>query len=172
MVPIKGAKLEKFPFEQLNRVADLVYYDGPLLTLLGNDSGENYYFYYWCSVDDHYNRWLVFRVTEKQIRSYLTGQISLRYLILNPADNYYFLGDMDNDLEWQQVYLVMPENLPKSYLPRKEVPFNRELDDVSEEDWKILEQRFLTESSLMLGKPESRQSPPWVRSGVEEVSYA
>jgi len=144
---IKGSYLEKLPLEPLRIIADLVYYDGPLLTLLSSQSGENDYFYYWCDIDDRYNRWLVFRVTETQIKSYLQGQRSLREVIRHPMDNYYFVGDMDNQLNWQQVWLVMLSDLPSSYLPKEDSWFDKELDGINEEDWKILEQRFLTDSS-------------------------
>lgn len=144
---IKGCYLEKLPLEPLRIIADLVYYDGPLLTLLSNQTGENDYFYYWCDIDDQYNRWLVFRVTKTQIKSYLQGQRSLREVIRHPIDNYYFVGDMDNQLNWQQVWLVMPSDLPSSYLPKADSWFDKELDGINEEDWQILEQRFLTDFS-------------------------
>jgi hypothetical protein len=149
METIRGSQLSKFPLEPLNIVADLLYYDGPFLSLLEleHDSGESYYFYYWCNLDERYNRWLIFRVTQKQVTDYLTGKTSLRAIISHPIDHYYFLGDMDNDSEWQQLYLVMSADLPLSYWPKENSWFDRELSGVSEEDWQILEQRFLTDSS-------------------------
>lgn len=149
METIRGSQLSKFPLEPLNLVADLLYYDGPFLSLLESEHnfGESYYFYYWCNLDERYNRWLIFRVTRKQVTGYLTGRTTLREIITHPIEHYYFLGDMDDDSEWQQLYLVMPSDLPHSYWPKENSWFNRELSGVSEEDWNILEQRFLTAPS-------------------------
>jgi len=58
---IKGDKLETFPLD-LRAVADLIYCDGPLVSLF-ESHWEGYY----------YNRWLVFRISDIQITSYLLG---------------------------------------------------------------------------------------------------
>ncbi|EDN65617.1 hypothetical protein BGP_0795 [Beggiatoa sp. PS] len=63
MQEITGYLLEHFPLN-LRDIVDLIYFDGPLLTLFENEYGDSY-LYYWCDVDEQCNRWLVFRVTKK-----------------------------------------------------------------------------------------------------------
>jgi hypothetical protein len=174
MEAIRGSQLSEFPLEPLNVVADLLYYDGPFLSLLEleHDSGQSYYFYYWCNQDERYNRWLIFRVTQKQVTGYLTGKTTLREIVTRPTDHYYFLGDMDDDSEWQQLYLVMPLDLPHSYWPKENSWFNRELSGVNEEDWQILKQRFLTDSSVfaeIIARQFGKLEPLFNNTGKKQI---
>jgi hypothetical protein len=137
----KGFKLDQFPL-QLEHLADLIAFDGPLLSLFENHFGENY-FYYWCDVDQHYNRWLIFRVNYEQLRSYLTQQISLHDLTQNPVDGLVYCVDIDNEVQYQNIYLLRPTNLPDAYIPEKNsyYDFDTELD---EEERKVILDRILT----------------------------
>ena len=63
------------------------------------------------------NRWLVFRVTQKAFRFYLTQKLSLRELILNPVDGFLYSVELDEELHARQTYLVEPNNLPPKYIP-------------------------------------------------------
>jgi hypothetical protein len=115
MEKILGCQLTKFPLN-LKAIADLIYFDGPLLSMFENKYGD-VYFYYWCDGDENYNRWLVFRVAQKMLEEYIRAQISLDKLILSPADGFLYSLDIDDKLEAQNTCLIHPENLPDTYIP-------------------------------------------------------
>jgi hypothetical protein len=142
--------LDQLPIEPLIVIGDLINnHKGPLLSVLSKslfpnkDNDENYYFYYWCDVDDNCNRWLIIRVTKLQIKKYLQAQESLLNIILNPIDNYYFIVDRNIFAYDENIWLVMPYNLPKSYLPTTDSYYDKKLSGVNEEDWVYLQHRFL-----------------------------
>ncbi len=115
MEKILGCQLTKFPLN-LKAIADLIYFDGPLLSMFENKYGD-VYFYYWCDADKNYNRWLVFRVAKKMLEEYIRGQISLDKLILNPADGFLYSLDIDDKLEVKNTCLIHPEDLSGTYIP-------------------------------------------------------
>ncbi|CAD5954631.1 hypothetical protein PCC9214_02779 [Planktothrix tepida] len=135
---LNGCSLNKFPLH-LQYVADLIYFDGPLLSLFENQSGESY-LYCWSDVNAVYNRWLVFRVTKNSLQNYLQGQVSLRDLILNPVDGFHYAIDIDNDLEVKNTFWVLPENLPDSYVPEEDSYHDPSLlnPERGEEDIKLI----------------------------------
>lgn len=116
MEPVKGIKLNTFLLKKLRRIADLIYFDGPLLSHFKNEDGDSY-LYYWCDVDENYNRWLIFRVAEEELKQYLLGKISLREIILDPVDGFVYSADIDNDLQYHNVYIIQPADLPETYFP-------------------------------------------------------
>lgn len=109
---VEGINIPKFPLEDLTWIEDLIYLDGPLLSHFKSKSGNDY-LYYWCDVDENYNRWLVFEV--KNLNHYLAGRVSLHELITS-AD-ILFVVDIDDDLQYQNIRLVESESLPENYLP-------------------------------------------------------
>lgn len=111
MEKIKGLKNPQFSLEDLTHVTDLIYFDGPLLSHFKSKTGGDY-FYYWCDVDENYNRWLVFEV--ENLYQYLTGEVSLRELIedANPI----YIVDIDDDLQYHR-NIRLAGSLPESYLP-------------------------------------------------------
>jgi hypothetical protein len=115
MQDLVGYRLEHFPLN-LRDIVDLIYFEGPLLTLFENEYGDSY-LYYWCDVDEQCHRWLIFRVTQKTLRFYVTQKLSLRELILNPVDGFLYSLELDEELESRQTYLVQPKNLPPKYRP-------------------------------------------------------
>lgn len=100
----------------LRTVAHLEYHDGPLLSLLVNARDE-YFLYSWTDTDSRVNRWLLFRLTDKQALRFLTGQMALRDLILNPADDYVLVVDVDGQGRRTNVWQVAPADLPGDCLP-------------------------------------------------------
>ncbi len=150
MQSLTGNPLKTFPLH-LRDIVDLIYFDGPLLTLFENQYGD-YYLYHWCDVDQRCNRWLVFRVTQKFLRLYITQKLSLRELILNPVDGFLYALDLDDDLICQQVYLTSPNQLPDRYVPAVDSYYDfAKLDKTDteakllvlqriEEDWSELKQ--------------------------------
>ncbi|MBF0476826.1 MAG: hypothetical protein HQK59_13560, partial [Deltaproteobacteria bacterium] len=100
-------------------VAHLIYLDGPLLSLLKNDHNETYVMF-WCDADEQANRWLIFRITNHQLVRYLTQEVTLLHLLLNPPDGFLYLTDIDADSNYTSVSFVLPSALPEIYLPPEE----------------------------------------------------
>jgi len=115
MQTITGYQLDTFPL-QLRGIVDLIYFDGPLLTLFENEYGD-YYLYYWCDTDSDCHRWLVFRVTHHLLRFYVTQQRSLQELIIKPVDGFLYAIDLDDKLQGKNICLVHPNHLPQEYIP-------------------------------------------------------
>ena len=129
MEQLIGFKLSKFPLS-LRSIVNLEYFDGPLLSLFENEYGDSY-LYSWCDVDNLYNRWLVFRVAQPTLKLYIEGQVSLHELIVNPVDGFLYSLDIDNALQVKNTYLILPENLPKIYLPETDSCY--EMSDLNRE---------------------------------------
>ena len=127
MEEIKGTKLDKFPLKNLIKVADLIYFDGPLLSHFRSEYGDNY-LYYWFDANENFNRWLVFRVADKSLNDYLSGEVSLRELVENPWDGFVYLVDIDDDLGFHNLQMV--QDLPSSYLPKADSYFDRSLSEI------------------------------------------
>jgi hypothetical protein len=147
METLKGFRLDKFPL-QLEHLTDLIYFDGPLLSLFENRFGEHY-FYCWCDVDEHCHRWLVFRLSDEQLRNYLMQQISLRDLTLNPVEGLVYCLDIDNQVQYQNIYLLRPSNLPEAYIPDTESYYDLE-SELEEEQRKAILSRVLTAANAAI----------------------
>jgi len=123
--------MDKFPLN-LNFVSDLIYFEGSLLSLFKNETGD-IYLYYWCDADENYNRWMIFRLSKEKLKSYIFKKLSLNYLILSPIDGFVYIADIDDNLQYSNIYLVQPDKIPESYLPENDsfYDFESELDDDS-----------------------------------------
>jgi len=131
MEAVNTFSMDNFPL-RLTFVADLIYFDGPLLSLFKNESGDSY-LYYWCDVDDNYNRWIIFRLSKAKLKSYIFKKISLNSLILNPIDGFLYIADINDDLQYRNIFLSPPDKLPESYVPEEDsyYDFESELDEDS-----------------------------------------
>lgn len=115
MKAIKGFDIQ-FDFSSFKKIADLIYFEGPLLSHYVSSKGDDYLFY-WVDKDAQDNRWLVLRVSLSSLQKYMAKDMSLRELIDNPNDGYLYLVDVDNDIHYHDVKLVQPADLPEEYLP-------------------------------------------------------
>jgi hypothetical protein len=113
---VNGVNIQSLPIGGLNKVADLIYFDGPLLSLFRNEGGDSY-LYYWCDSNEILNRWLIFRVSDQSLNSYLSKKIPLRELLLNPSDGFLYLADLNDELQFHNLLLIFPRNLPDLYVP-------------------------------------------------------
>jgi hypothetical protein len=131
METVRGQVLEIHPLDALERRADLVFYDGPILELFESPAGEPY-LQLWCDVEGAVHRWIVFRVAREQLTRYIDRVTTLRQLVLEPPDGFVYLADID-DLSVKTVRLVRPTELPANYLPASDSyyefePIHTELD--------------------------------------------
>jgi len=123
MNKLTGKKVEQLPATDLRKVADLTYFDGPLLSLF-RDTEERSYLYYWCDADEMYNRWLVLRITEEQLAMYIKQTLPLYEMIVHPIGGELFVVDIDSQGQQRAVVLTQPEQLPADYLPQKDALFD------------------------------------------------
>jgi hypothetical protein len=115
--PVNGSEpLRIHPLNDLNKTADLVFFDGPLLSLFENAEQEPYLFL-WADADENSNRWLAFRLSSAQLTRYLHRELSLRELVLQPADGHLFVAEIDADFNYKSVASLLPSQIPEAYLP-------------------------------------------------------
>lgn len=115
MKAIKGFDIQ-FDFSTFQKISDLIYFEGPLLSHYVSGKGDDYLFY-WVDNDEQNNRWLALRVSLTDLQKYTGKQLTLRNLIENPNDGYIYCFDIDNDLHYHNIHLVQPADLPDDYLP-------------------------------------------------------
>ena len=115
MRKIEGYNID-YDFSSFRKIADLIYFEGPLLSHYVSSKGDDYLFY-WVDRDDNDNRWLVLRVSLANLQKYIAKEITLRELIEAPNDGYLYSVDVNNDICYHDVKLVQPSALPEEYLP-------------------------------------------------------
>jgi hypothetical protein len=109
----KGAAL---PIKGLEKIGDLINYDGPILSLF-HDSKARRYLFYWVDSDDEGNRWLIWKVEDLDLYHYLNAQISLKDLIQCANNGYLFCVDIDDDLVYRNMSTLALEQVPIQYQP-------------------------------------------------------
>lgn len=127
---VKGYKLDKFLYQNLKKVSDLIYYDGPLLSHFYNVEEENNYFYYWVDNDHKYNRWLIFRVTEHDLANYLNSNENLLGLIYSSNNEFLTLVDIDFDINYQNTMIIKVNDLPTAYVPENDSYYKLPIPDI------------------------------------------
>ena len=75
MKEIKGFDI-RYDFTNFKKIADLIYFEGPLLSHFVSAKGDDYLFY-WVDSDDKDNRWLVLRVNIASLQKYITREATL-----------------------------------------------------------------------------------------------
>ena len=117
MKDIKGIKIPKLGFTP-QKIGDLIYHEGPLLSLfLDRNNPDIYYLYKWADCDESTNRWLVLQLNSINLRSFFYKEISFRTLLLNSPLTY-VLG-LDDNLAEVDIMICATTDLPESYLPKE-----------------------------------------------------
>lgn len=127
MKTINGFNL-KFDFSKLIKVADLIYFDGPLLSHYMSSKGENYLFY-WVDVDNEYNRWVVIRTDIFSIQQYLEKKVTLYSIITHPNDGFVYMVDIDNEIRYHNIKAISIDDLPEEYTPMENSYYTFEIKD-------------------------------------------
>jgi hypothetical protein len=78
---LQGRRVTSSELPKYTWNADLVYFDGPFLSLFKQSDGRDALFA-WLDCDNRSNRWCVIPVTRSELWHYLNGKVSLRSLIL------------------------------------------------------------------------------------------
>ena len=118
LIIVTGTKLPKLPLYDLEKVRDLLAFDGPLISEYSNKKGDRF-IYYWCDCDDQLNRWMVFRTTRTSIIEAMYRFISLRTLVSERnSDGFVYFVDIDEDGAEKETKLSDLREVPEIYFPK------------------------------------------------------
>lgn len=118
MKPIPGSQLPISPLANVKWARDIVYFEGPLLTEFRNQAGEPLLFS-WCDNDETLNRWLAFRVRERDLISLTKREKDLRSLVSDPVDGFVYVVDINDNLQHTLCAVANTTQLPEDYMPRE-----------------------------------------------------
>jgi len=111
----KGVIMMDFPYKHFEKVKDLLYYDGPILSEFRK--ADRIILYNWVDCSSWSNRWMIWEVTEQELSKYLSNGKSLLDLITENKDGWVVLTDLDSDAEPLETRLVKLSEVPEEYLP-------------------------------------------------------
>ena len=119
-------------------LADLIYFDGPLLSHYVTNKGDNYLFY-WIDQDDTNNRWMFIRTDYDNIQKYTNKKQTLRNVLSSPLDDIVYTVDIDEEGNHHNFQAHSIEDLPEDYLPTEDSYYEFEPEDVNKENLSIAE---------------------------------
>jgi hypothetical protein len=125
METLNGKNIEKIDFQNsLIRIADVQNFEGPLLTLFENTLDKHLYLFDWVDKDVQFNRWIIYRCKVNVLHKFIKSEISHYNLLMSDEYSCYTV-DIDKNMNWNNVQLIAKKHLPESYLPQKEVFFEK-----------------------------------------------
>lgn len=118
------------------------FYDGPLLLESRSEHSDELYISRWCDADDNHNRWMIFRVSDRDLAGYLKKLSSMRELVFCARDGSVFLVDVDTHGVRRRVFGLRLEDIPDVYLPSSEAMYDEEDappdENTGSSEWTIL----------------------------------
>lgn len=133
----------------LIRIGDLSYFEGPLLSLFENVRNNHLYIFDWVDRDEKSNRWLVYRVAPEALHDFIKGKIShLKLFDKRPDATIYYVDiENSNNFLYDSVLKELSEELLLEYHPNEENYFEKS-DSVNFERMKALIQNALLKRKL------------------------
>ena len=138
MKQIKGINIKRRDFSNFKKVADLIYFDGPLLSHYVTDKGDNYLFY-WIDEDEACNRWMLIRTDYANIKSYINHKTTLLKVLTTPIDDIVYTVDVDNEGNYCNFQAHAIEDLPEDYLPEPDSYYEFKPEDINQENLSLAE---------------------------------
>lgn len=122
MIQLRGIE-SKFPTNNLRKVADLIYFDGPFLSHYVSKSGDNY-LSYWVDCNENNQRWLLFRVGINSLQNYVNKKKSLYELIKGVDDGFVYAVDISEDGSQSVPLMIFLADIPDEYFPTADSYFD------------------------------------------------
>ena len=149
-----------FDIYKMNRLVDLIYEGGPLLTLY--QSADDYYLFCWTDCDNNDNRWMIFRVSFETLRNYIYGKETLLNLLLNNPDGFVRFADYSGNGSFPMVTNSLPiKDIPSDYLPETDSYFTFAITDEI--------RKIVSPNSFKISVPEKEKS--FFLSLVEKMGW-
>jgi hypothetical protein len=108
----------------LNRIVDIVNFEGPLLTLYENINNRHLYLIDWVDRDSTSNRWLIYRCNPKMLIKFIDEEISHRELFISD-ETYCYVIDIDSNFKWHNPQKIAKIQLPEGYIPLNNTYFEK-----------------------------------------------
>ncbi len=123
METLNGKNIDNLIFKNsLTRIVDVQNFEGPLLTLFKDTVTNNLYLFDWVDRDILFNRWIVYRCDPNKLNQFIKAKIS-HYDLFVSDEPICYLIDIDENIVWNNLKEIMKKDLPKSYLPQRDVFF-------------------------------------------------
>lgn len=127
MEELKGKIISIKNFSQfrnsLKKLGDIVYYEGPFVSLfLCKKEHNKFYIYKWVNRDNVANRWLVYRVSSNDLVNYFRGKLSL--LTILTKTKFVYTLDLGYEIEPILVKRVKIKDIPFDYFPMENSYYN------------------------------------------------
>lgn len=103
-------------------IQDLLYYDGPLLSLFKNGEDE-LHLVLWCDNNENVNRWMRVKLSNEHYDAYLKSEMSLKDIILKQehVTFYEIFADFEKDIFEEKNFIqVKTQDIPEDYMPTDE----------------------------------------------------
>lgn len=114
-IKIPGDRISAKELQKHTWNADLVYYDGPLISLYRSERGEDV-LYVWLDCTATRHRWCVVPISRESLRGYLDQSYSL--LTLFERAKHLITFDVGDALRKGGVTLTYFDSFPREYLPQ------------------------------------------------------
>lgn len=147
MNTLKGIPWQFSHFSGLEKVRDLMYFDGPLLTHFQNRHGEDFLFY-WVDCNATLNRWMVVRLDEASILRLVNRVVPIDFVIPKLCrDEFVVFIDTADNHATRASTLVAIQDIPQEYLPSEgaylpeipSLPSERSYSVLVEGGWSVKE---------------------------------
>jgi hypothetical protein len=170
MRDLVGYKLDTLPFDGLQRISNVIEFEGPLLSHYRDSFNKNYLFY-WVEADENHNRWLVWEIDIDSFYLYLAQEISLRNLFPNSSDNI-FIVDINAKAVYERVLMTYAATTPEEYFPEIDSFFHFDIPEIYEDEVKNVEYfKRLKEKALYVDL-KSRSGRHARTIGIPDVKQA
>lgn len=101
----------------LVRIADLIYFEGPLLVLYQDIQNDNFYLYDWVDHNNDLNRWLIYRVDYIALNEYINGKINQFELYNSIKRKKKYIAEIGKN-KLHDIFEI--DDVPIKYLPPEE----------------------------------------------------
>lgn len=115
MKTLNGLKIQQLPF-QLIKKGDLLAYNGPILSHFKTDDYKDF-FMFWVDQNEVSNRWLLFYVSEENLKRYFNKKMSLRNLVFYHQKDFVYFIDINTNIEYTNITRKAVKDFPMEYVP-------------------------------------------------------
>jgi len=131
MDKVKGINLTEYPFSSSKKIADLWYYDEPILSHFKFEGAD--FLHYLIDFDDYSSRYLIVQIGEYDLYKFIFGVESLKNTFFKSKETFKFQYVVDISVdESYDTYQVQLEELKKEYLPNDKSNYNITIENIAE----------------------------------------